>query len=111
MWLSMVTCPSSFSAGACRYSLIVPASRLAQGERLSLAPRVLADIYKGLGELALSEKSPMETDVYFAAHFFFAWLGLYFPWVYKAKEDAGIRGNKIRLWYFCNRKISISEWS
>ena len=84
--LSALVFPSSFAADAVRYSLIVPASLLARGVRLSLAPRVLCQIYRGLNEMAMHSEGPMHASAYYPAHYFYGRQGVYFPWVYGLSE-------------------------
>lgn len=85
-WLSMTVFPSSRLSGRVRNSLIVAACRLASGERLALAPRVLCEIYRGLNQMASSESCPLQKSVSFPAHYLMAWLGSYFPWTFEANN-------------------------
>lgn len=80
LWLSLVVFPCSGGSSLVRSSLIVLASELAQRRHLADAPRVLCEIYRGLGEMISHPKGPMSCDNYFPAHFFTAWLGL--PWTF-----------------------------
>jgi hypothetical protein len=98
-WLSAVVFPSSFDADAVRFSLIVPACQLARGVRLSLAPRVLCQIYRSLNEMVMEPRGPLRAASYYPAHDFYGWLGVYFPWVYGFYET----DDSVRLWHFSRR--------
>jgi hypothetical protein len=93
LWLSIHVFPSSYGANAVRSSLILPASQLAQGQRLALAPRVLCEIYRGLNEMATAINGPMSIDTYFPAHY----LGLYFPWTFGLERIADAQDNSLLL--------------
>ena len=53
------------------------ASKMAQGETISLVVPVLANIYNGLNEIACSSKPRTNASI-FPIHFLYGWLGEYF---------------------------------
>lgn len=55
---------------------------LVQGERVAIAPAVLASIYYGLGAVAQEKLGPGQCNAEFPVHYFYAWLDQYFPKLY-----------------------------
>lgn len=53
-----------------------------QGERVAIAPAVLASIYYGLGAVAPEKLGPGKCNAEFPVHYFYAWLDQYFPKLY-----------------------------
>ena len=55
---------------------------LVQGERVAIAPAVLASIYYGLGAVAQEKLGPGQCNAEFPVHYFYAWLDQSFPKLY-----------------------------
>ncbi|KAL2904201.1 Ras and EF-hand domain-containing protein [Bienertia sinuspersici] len=75
-WLCAFALPLR-GLGCIRLSVFKPVSKLASGQRISLAIPILTYIYKGLGELS-SSFTPGKQVEHFPAHYVYARLAQYF---------------------------------
>lgn len=85
-----------------RARLIIAACDIAQGRQLALAPRVLCELYRGLGLKASFEKGPLARHLFFPAHYLSAWLGVYFPWTFGLSHIDDVPSGEILLRRFSN---------
>ncbi|KAL6006297.1 hypothetical protein ACLOJK_040343 [Asimina triloba] len=105
LWLSIVICPSSSKHGLVRWSCLLLACEMAKGKRFALASRVLCDIYRGLNQAVYCEQGPGSACTYYPAHFLFAWLGFYFPFIYGVNDTMQFPDDGLIMRKFANRNF------
>ncbi|KAL0911143.1 hypothetical protein M5K25_019259 [Dendrobium thyrsiflorum] len=122
LWLSTFVLP--LRTGSLRCSVLLAASQLASGQRLSLAPAVLARVYRVLR--TLSEASSLEVrDLVLPWQYLYAWVHLHVQGAFSCLETPGyflqrgyptvlqlfqasstLESERIRLFFFAPQSVT-----
>lgn len=90
-WLSRFVFPSPSSR--IRPETFYMACLMARGNRVSLAPSVLGNIYHGLGEIVSDPRAPNESQGCLPVHYVIGWLGEHFTCFYRRRIASDFPAN------------------
>ncbi|KAJ8445647.1 LOW QUALITY PROTEIN: hypothetical protein Cgig2_009048 [Carnegiea gigantea] len=71
-----------------RPETFVMATLMASGQRVSLTPTVLGNIYHGLGDASSNPEYPSKANIIFPIHYVIGWLAELFPCLYRRHPDS-----------------------